>query len=313
MPDAIEKAAGQGQNRPVGPDVIQEQSAQGDAGISAGGDRIVQVPAGQPAPMPGQQPEATPSSTEQKPQGLPPELEEMRKNMTADYTRKTQEVSEQRKALEREAADLRAREAAMRVQMEQQQQSTPGPSAPTLKSQFTSEDLAQMDPDGRKGIEAVDQSQQALWAEMQRQNQELQQQVQQLAQYQVYNTSEVRGVKVAQDVQGARAKYGNELAPFEQQAQQMAMQHGLPFQVALDQVAPQLRDAYNQRIGAKQALEQQQKAQQAQASTPGAFPGGGDVSEEFKEGESMQDSARRAQRSLGMTPPLSYEEEGFVG
>ena len=219
-----------------------------------------------------------------------PDLEQMRKSMQADYTRKTQELAEQRRENERQMAQMM-----QQMQMMQQGQQPTQAQKQEIKGildRIPQSVRANMEPEAQQVLETLEtvvrdevdsRLKSALQSDeiggLRRSIEELRQQ-QWLAQKQ-------------QESNVVTQRYGQDrIQPYMTQIATTLQQNpGLTVEQALMHVAPQVVQQHWMEQGLRRA--QQQKKQQDQAALEAMRAGpSADPTVGFRDGESMIDSAR---------------------
>lgn len=222
------------------------------------------------------------------------ELERARRNMQADYTRKTQELAEQRRQIEAERAQWQAiiqqqqQLASLQTPATAQQQSRQGVIRDLLGPQWETMDAQARQVWGTidKATEVIEQRLDAKLAQLQ-QAQINPQVLGQIA-------SEVIDVKTDQGIAGLRSLYGAETVnAYADQIKMACKQYpGLTADQALNSIAPHVQQNYAFEQGKKVAMEELKRQQQTSVSDGRSFMNA-PVNAQYRIGESMRESARR--------------------
>lgn len=257
----------------------------------AGGERVGKVDGmGNITPVAGntQDQPARPQKSEQV---LPPQLEEMRRNMQADYTRKTQSLAEERRQLQAERQQMtELLRTVAQSQSIQQQPMTPQQRSlldrlpASVRENLDAQSAGVFETLGALIHETVQEQMTVMNNQL---TQTLQQTLTPLQQ-------QVRHDRLDREWQQLGAQYGaNNLVPHsERVAQMLASNPNLTASQALNMVAPEVVQQHYITLGRQQALREAQQQHSAADLYDGGSPSARPV-QEFRPGESMQDTVRR--------------------
>ncbi len=285
MADEIKQAAVSGQQTGPEADVFAEVQGTGNEYNNDFGDTFV-ADKGITGGIGVRQDDASPLETPSQ----HPDLEVVRKSMQADYTRKTQELAEQRRELERQMAYM-----AQMQQMQQQGQQPTQAQAREIRGildRIPPTVRANMEPEAQQVLETLetvvrDEVDSRVKSLM---NSEeitgIRREIEQLRAQQWLSAKQAESSAVLQRYGQDRVQpYSNHIANTLRYNPNMSVEQ------ALMQVAPHVVQQYWMEQGVRHAQTQKQRQQQAQLealrSGPSADPTMG-----YREGESMMDSAR---------------------
>lgn len=303
MPDRIDEAAASSrQHGPFnGQPVIVEDTSQNP--VPYGGGTTVKMD-GQGNPVKPADQKTQPSQPGiDRPENLDQKGEEAYKRMQADYTRKTQQLAELRRESEEKIQMLNA----MLAQQQNSAQSTQGASPATSAEERMAQKVL-----GHQW-EALDSEQRAAWGNVENMINAMKDQVvsdlrketqsymnngQQLIEQ---LQTEIAGMRTQQGMASLKSQYGEDIiAPLEQHIHKICCHpqyRGITPEQALDAIAPHVRQEYWVRVGEQRAAEQLKQQQVSSSSSGHAFPSA-PISEDFKLGESMEQTGLRAMRQI---------------
>lgn len=285
MPDAIDRAAGGQTAYAPEPMVAVKDTSQ-----------VPRMPDGSLATELGAQGITAPADQQptfapRPPDNAPGEAIQRWENMQRDYTRKTQELAEQRRQVEERQRMLEA----MLAQQQQMQSLQTQPVAQQQSSGVIKDLLANqwetMAPEAKAVWGTLDKGFEVFKQQMRQEMQQSQPYVDPRALQQLQ--AEIIDVKAGQGMNALAAQYGDGVMAYQDGIRNLCKQYpGLSAEQALDHLNPGIKHQYLIEQGKRLAIEEMNQRQAAAASNGRQFPSG-QISDTYQVGESMEATARR--------------------
>ena len=284
MPDAIDRVAGGQTSFAPEPMVAVKDTSQ--VPRMSDGNLATELGA-QGMSTPGE-----PTFAPRPPDSAPAEAIQRWENMQRDYTRKTQEIAEQRRQLDTERQMMQAIIAqqqqmqSLQTQPVAQQPNPRGVIRELLESQWDT-----MQPEAKAVWGTLDKGFEVFAQRMEQRLQQLQPQVDPRTLQ--YLQAEIIDVKAGQGINALAAQYGEQVLAYADSVRQLCKQYpGLTAEKALDHLNPSIRENYLVEIGKQRGIEEMRQQQSAAASNGRQFPSA-NISNTYTHGESMRDTAAR--------------------
>lgn len=287
MPDAIDRVAGGQTSFAPEPMVAVKDTSQ-----------VPRMSDGSLATELGAQGMTAPGETTfapRPPDSAPAEAIQRWENMQRDYTRKTQEIAEQRRQLETERQMMQAIIAQQQQMQSLQtqpvaQQQPRGVIRELLESQWDT-----MQPEAKAVWGTLDKGFEVFAQRMEQRLQQSQPQVDPRTLQHLQ--SEIIDVKAGQGVNALAAQFGDGVLAYADSIRNLCKQYpGLSAEQALDHLNPGIKQQYLIEQGRRLERDELTQRQAAAASNGRQFPSA-NISSTYTHGESMRDTAAR----LGVT------------
>lgn len=285
MSDAIDRAAG-GYSAQTNEPMVAVKDTSQIPRLADGSMPVEMGPQGGITPV-----ETQPTFAPKPPETAPAQAQDQWQNMQRDYTRKTQELAEQRRQVEEQRRMLDY----MLAQQQQMQGLQTQPVAQQQSSGVIKDLLANqwetMAPEAKAVWGTLDKGFEVFAQRMRQEMQSLQPQVDPRALQQLHG--EIIDVKAGQGVNALAAQYGDGVLAYGDSIRQLCKQYpGLSAEQALDHLNPSIKQNYLIEQGKRLAIEEMNQRQAAAASNGRQFPSA-NISSTYVQGESMRDTAAR--------------------